>query len=179
MGESKQRTVAETEMWGTAFRRLVYWTMKRHRLNLADAEEIVQEGIGQYVAGGGLADPADLGGLLRALGSRINGVAVDRRRKKALREDALTDDGSVAELVDPDPEQRVIANDIARRTVSVLLDRIEGDELVLAVVMQIADGVDDPAAQARALGRDVHEVYNARRRLKPHVEAIEKFMETW
>ena len=88
-------------MWATAFKRLVYWGIKRHRLHLADAEEIVQEGIQQYLAAGGVADPADLDGLMHALGSRIYGVAVGRRRKKALREDALIEDGSAAELVDP------------------------------------------------------------------------------
>ena len=179
VGESKERAAAEAKMWATAFKRLVCWAIRRHRLSLADAQEIVQEGIQQHLAVGGVADSADLKGLLRALGSRINGVAIDRRRKKALREDALIEDGSAAELVDLGSEQRVVTDDIARKAVSALLDRVEGDDLVLAVIMQIADDVEDPAAQAKALGRDVHEVYNARRRLKTHVEAIEKLMEAW
>ena len=73
----------------------------------------------------------------------------------------------------------MVADDIARKAVSALLDRVDGDDLVLAIVMQIADYVSDAAAQAKALGRDVREVYNARRRLKTHVEAIEKLMEAW
>jgi len=44
--------------------------------------------------------------------------------------------------------------------------------------MQTSDGVEDPADQAKALGCDVLEVYNARRRLKVHVEAVKKMLES-
>lgn len=178
MVQGKERA-AEAEMWSAAFKRLVGWAIKHHGLKLADAEETVQEGIRQFLSTGGVADPADLKGLLQAVGSRINGVVVDRRRKKALREDGLTDDHSIAELIVSGPEQQRVSDDVARKAVNALLDRIERDELLVAIVMQMSEGVEDAAEQAKALGRDVREVYNARRRLKPHVEAVARLMEAW
>jgi hypothetical protein len=177
VGESKERVPAADELWKLAFKRLVPWTMKTHRVDKADAEETVQEGIRQFLAAGGDADPAEPKALLQALGSRINGVMVDRRRKKAARAVALTADGSPAEAVDPGNfERELLDDDLVRKAVSALLERLEGDELATAVLMQMSEGVDDADTQAKALGRDVRDVYKARRRLKTHAEAVEKLM---
>lgn len=183
LGESKERTTAgttEDELWKLAFKKLVLWTVKRHRMNPADAEQTVQEAIRLFLKAGGQVDPANPKALLDALGSNINGILVNRRRKKAERAVGLTDDGEAAELDDPpDAEQAVVDAVIARKAISTLLERVENDELATAVVMQTLDGVEDPAEQAMALGCAVREVYNARRRLKSHVEAVRQLMETW
>lgn len=175
VGESKER---EAQTWLAVFKQLVLWAVRRHGLSQADAEEVVQEGIGQYLAAGGVVDLADQKALRWGISSRINGIVNNRRRKKSLREDAL-DDESLGELVDVGPELRAIGDDIVRKAISELLERVEADDLMTGIVMQIADGVEDPADQAKALGRPIAEVYNARRRLKPHVEAVRKLMETW
>ena len=183
LGESKARTrtgTPEDELWKLAFKKLVLWTAKKHRMNPADAEEIVQDAIRLFLKAGGQADPSNPKALLDTLGSNINGIAVNRRRKKAELAVHLTADGEPAELDDPpDPEQRSVDDDIARRAVSTLLERIDGDELATAIVMQTIDGIEDAADQAKVLGRRVQEVYNARRRLKEHVEAVKQLMETW
>lgn len=172
--------LTEDELWALAFKRLVPWAVKRHGLNPADAEEMVQDAIKQFLASGGVADPSNPQALLQALGSRINGLAVNRRRKKAERAFTLTADGEPAEPDDPpDPEQRIVGDDVARRAVSALFERVGNDEVVFWIVTQMSEGVDEPADHAKALGLDVREVYNARRRLKTHVEAIKKLMETW
>lgn len=166
--------------WLLVLRRLVPWSMRRHRLNAADAEEIVQEAVRQFLAAGGVVDASDPKGLLQAIGSRINGIAVDMRRKKALRAVGLTADGRLPEVEEPEPfEERELRDDTARRAVELLLERVGDDELVRSVVMQMADGVDSPADQAKALGRDIREVYNARRRLVTHVGAVQESMESW
>ena len=67
---------------------------------------------------------------------------------------------------------------MARKAIDALLQRVQDDELVTGIVLQMADDILDPAAQAKALGRDVREVYKARRRLKVHVEAIQKMAES-
>ena len=183
LGESKAQTTAvmtEDELWQLAFKKLLVWTVKRHRMNAADAEETVQEAIRLFIKRGGKADPANPKALLEALGSNINGIAVNRRRKKAELAVALTSDGEPAELDDPpNVEQRIVNDDLTRRAVSTLLERVADDELATAIVMQMIDGVDEPAEQAMAIGRRIGEVYNARRRLKTHVEAVQKLMETW
>lgn len=179
--DEDRKARAEDELWRLAFKKLVFWSMKKHRLNPADAEEVVQEAIRQFLAAGGTPDPADPKGLLLGVGSRVNGIAVDRRRKKASKAVTLTADGSAAEPDDPplDPEQSIINDDVARKAVSALLDRAQGDDLVIGVVMQTAEGVEAAADQAKALQVDVGEVYNARRRLKDHVDAIKKLVEGW
>lgn len=176
--EKKATGPAESELWASIFKRLVLWTIKRHRANLTDAEEVVQEAIRQFIEAGGGADPADPKALLGALGSRINGIVINHRRKKATRAIRLTADGSQAELDDPpDPNERIIDGDLANKAISALLERLGDDALATAVVMQTADGVEDPADQAKALGRDVREVYNARRRIKVQTDAVRKLME--
>jgi hypothetical protein len=170
----------EGELWRLAFKRLVLWTMKRHRMNPADAEETVQEAVRLFLNAGGVASPERPRALLDALGSNINGIAVNRRRKKAERAVHLTTDGEPPELEGPlDAEQRVADDHAARRAVAALLERVEGDELATALVWQTLDGVEAPADQAKALGRDVRDVYNARRRLTTHVDAVKQLMETW
>jgi DNA-directed RNA polymerase specialized sigma24 family protein len=172
--------MTEDELWKLAFKKLVFWTAKKHRMNPADAEETVQDAIRLFLKAGGQADPANPKALLDALGSNINGIAVNRRRKKAELAVLLTADGEEAERDDPpNTEQRIVDDEIARKAVSTLLERIEKDELATAIVMQTIDGVEDPADQAKALGRRVQEVYNARRRLKAHVEAVKQLMGTW
>jgi len=151
-----------------------------HRLGAADAEDIVHEAIEQFIRAGGVADPADRGALLQALGSRINGIVVNQRRKKALRAVGPTADGAPAELEDPpDPEMTLVEGAAVRKAVGLLLDRTAGDELACAIVLEMAEGMDEPAELAKVLGRDVGEVYNARRRLKPHIEAVNKIKEGW
>ncbi len=122
----------------------------------------MQEAIRLFLQAGGEVDAADPTALLNALGSNVNGIAVNRRRKKAQLAVVLTTDGSAAELDDPsDPEQRIVDGQIARKAISTLLERVEKDELATAIVIQTSDGVEHPADQAKALGRGVREVYNA------------------
>lgn len=111
--------MTEDELWRLAFKRLVVWTAKKHRMNPADAEETVQDAIRLYIAAGGRADPTNPKALLDALGSNINGIAVNRRRKKAELAVSLTADGEPVERHDPpNPEQQFVDDDIARKAVS-------------------------------------------------------------
>ena len=180
MGErTKQSTEkSEDELWQLAYVRLVPWTIKAHRVNLADAEEMVQDAIRLFLKAGCAIDIHDEAGFLQKLGSNVNGIAVNRRRKKALVSVNLTKDGSPTEPGEHfDAEQIIVSEDQAKKSVTALLERVQGDELVFAIVMQMVDGVDEAAAQAQTLGVNVTEIYKARRRLKAHADAIEKLME--
>lgn len=173
-------TSSEDELWRSAFKRLGLWAIKKHGVSQGEAEELVGEAFVQFLTAGGALDPADYGGFLKAIGSRINGIAINRRRKKALHAVGLTDDGSPAEPQDPpDPEQSFLDREIARKAITTVLERVSGDDLVHSIILCMIDGIEDPAAQARALQIEVREVYNARRRLKSHIESIKNLMETW
>jgi DNA-directed RNA polymerase specialized sigma24 family protein len=183
LGQSKTPAAAATaegELWRLAVKKLVVWTVKKHRMNPADAEQVVQEAIRLFLRAGGQADPNNPKALIDGLGSNINGIAVNRRRKKAELAVRLTADGTDAEPDDPpDAEQRLIDDQIARKAISAILERVKDDQRATEVVMMMSEGIEDPADQAKAMGCDVREVYNARRRLKTHVEAIKQRMETW
>lgn len=149
--------------------------MKRHRMGPDDAEETVQAAIQQFLAAGGVADPARPRELLHALGSRVNGIAVNHRRKRANQAIALTKDGDEPDAEDETTgEARLVRDDHARRTLAALVEDVRGDTLLAAMLHHMIDGIDEPAELARALAVDVREVYNARRRLKMRVEAVTK-----
>lgn len=168
----------ENELWVWAFKRLVLWTVKKHRMNPADAEETVQEAIRIFLKAGGTADPADAEGLRFALGSHINGIVANRRRKKADLAVQLTEDGSESEPDHPsDPEARIVGADTARKAISLLLDRANDDSVVSDIIVHTTEGVEDPADQAKAIGCSTLEVYNGRRRLKAHADAVRKTLE--
>jgi len=57
----------------------------------------------------------------------------NRRRKKAELAVRLTANGFAAELDDPpDPEQRIVDDEMARKAISILLERVADDELATA-----------------------------------------------
>ena len=125
-------------------------------------------------------DLEDFRELLRAIGSRVNGIAVNRRRNKAVSAVLLTTDGSFDDGGDESEfEDSLVNDDLARRGVSAILERIEADELVFSIVSLMAEEVYEPAEQAKRLGRAIGDVYNARRRLADHARAVRKQMETW
>jgi DNA-directed RNA polymerase specialized sigma24 family protein len=171
--------MTEAELWKVTFKRLVAWTARRHRMTPADAEDIVQDAIRLFLKAGGQPDPADPKGLFYALGSNVNGIMVNKRRNKVDRAVSLMGDVTEAELGDPDTEARIADAQVARKAVSAVFDRVSGDELASQVMMLQSEGMDDAASQAKHLGVNVTEVYNARRRLKGHVEAIQKLAENW
>jgi DNA-directed RNA polymerase specialized sigma24 family protein len=185
MGQGTTSThLTEAELWGLTFKRLVLWTVRKHRVNVSDAEEIVQDAIRLFLRAGGVVDTANPRALFLAIGSGVNGIAVNMRRKKSSRMVALTDDGFLSDLdqvpaAADGPEQRMIEDQLARRRTAAMLKRVQGDELALGILTLMAEGVSEPAEQAKALGHPVAEVYNARRRLKSHADTVAKLMESW
>lgn len=180
MGDRKQfdgqDRLSETELWGSVYRRLLVWAIRSHGLNPADAEEVVQEAIRQFLtAGGATVDGA--GSLLRGVGSRINGLIANRRRKKAF---ILTSDGATPEPENGDEgrvEERLINDDWSRKATSLLLDRIDKDKILFSMIEKMADGLETPSELADALRLDAQDIYNARRRLNTHVAAVTAAME--
>jgi hypothetical protein len=177
----KSRTTAaalqETDVWAKARKYLVGWCVGRKRLQEADAAEVVQEAIRQYIAAGKTASDG-LEALLSALRSRVNGVLRNQRTSKSanmLGEALQTDPVDLADAYDP--ERTVVGQEWARIAIGLLLERIQDDELLVEMVMKMGDGVHDPADLAEALGVEIQVVYNARRRLAAHRDAVKASME--
>jgi hypothetical protein len=161
-------------LWCRAYPRLVGWTVKRYRLALADAEEVVQEAVTQLHERG--ADVGtDLGEVLHAVGSRINGIMRNRRTKMVDKITRPTRDGTLPDRHDGgNPEERIVGKHWASRGITLLLERVEGDATLEGIIM---NGDGKPADVAVELGVGADVVYNARRRLKAHVAAVQAQLE--
>jgi hypothetical protein len=167
----------ERALWEQARARLVAWTARRFHAAAADTEEFVQEGIRQFLEAGGTAS-GGLAPLLDGVGSRINGIAVNRLRKKSYQAVRLTGSDEVLDPPDDaDPEVRLEALALARKAVKLVLQRASGDGLVCEMVIQMTGGLDTPADIAQALGVDVQAVYQGRRRLAGHARAVALMMD--
>jgi hypothetical protein len=168
---------ADPDPWGIAYKRLVLWSIKRFGISSHDAEDLVQEGMKQFIAAGGTAD-GDLGQLLKGVGSRINGVRNNNVRKKASTAVRLTADGTLPDgEVSRHAEDQIAEVEMSRKALGLLIERVQDDDLLFAVVAHISEGKEEPADLAVALGVDRKDVYNARRRLNGHVVAVKARME--
>jgi DNA-directed RNA polymerase specialized sigma24 family protein len=175
---AKHDQLSETEILKTVYQQLLAWTIKRHCSNLADAQEVLQEAIKQFInAGGNMADSSE--NLLNAIRSRINGVANNRRRHKASKAVNLSADGTDPENDDDGLyEERLVDNDWIRKSMDLLLDRIGNDDILFSMLEKMTDGFESPAEIAEALKVDVKQIYNASRRLNSHVAAVKARMES-
>jgi len=162
--------------WAHVYKRLLgYAVRKLGRDRIADAEEIVQEALRQ------LFDPENkdwvppdgdgLDELLRDLGSRVNGLISNYWKKHARRGDSIGLDRDHAGN-SASPEDRVVNADHVEFAVSTILDQVVEDEVAVEVLFKMAEGIRYAADIAEALGIEARDVYNARRRLAPHIDAV-------
>ncbi|MEZ4442899.1 MAG: hypothetical protein R3B72_27640 [Polyangiaceae bacterium] len=145
--------------------------MKRFRLLPQDAVDVVQEAITQFLAGAPSAG-LELGAaeLMMGVGSRINGIMANRRRKRIDQAARPTRDGSLPDQSDGGgSEDRLVGKADASKALDLLLERVAGDELLTEAVLA-ADA--KPGELAHQLGVSAATVYNARRRLDKHVQAL-------
>lgn len=162
--------------WADVSRRLTLFVLRRmgQRQNVHDAEEIAQEAVRRFL------DPNYAGwdetaepNLLRHLGSIANGVLSDRRQRSATTREELR---APRELADnrsiDDIERRAAVGELAEQALAALRARLVGDSVGERVFELILQEVDEPREQARHLQVPIREIYNARRRLALHREAI-------
>jgi DNA-directed RNA polymerase specialized sigma24 family protein len=162
----------DTADWKAVSKRLFAYALRRHRLSPEDAEQIAQEAIRRFF------DPAYSryapeahGDVLRFLGSVVNGIVVNQRRRRHERPastfalDALIDSA-------PSPEDRAADAEHARAIVAVLMNRTQDDRIARRVLEIMSQGISKPAEQAAELAVPIAEVYLARRRLKSHLAAV-------
>jgi DNA-directed RNA polymerase specialized sigma24 family protein len=113
------------------------------------------------------------------LGSTINGLVQNRRRRKApqLLEGAEDLEAVAGQSSAASPAEVVERKLDGREAMNRLLESIKDDPLVTEIVMLQLDGVEDPKIQAERFGRPRKDIYNARRRLETHLEALRRVWE--
>lgn len=171
--------------WGDVFRRLVLFAFRRGQVrgisgSLADAEDIAAEAIRRLLDSDYAGwDPNLEPDLLRHLGSTVNGLISNESRAARLKVERSLSDPSVfrsAEEVTASHDQ-IEETDECQRALRLLEARVAEDELMKRLLSLENGGVTKPAMQAAELRVSVDVIYNARRRLTRHREAVRKELE--
>ncbi len=167
--------------WSAIYKRTTAFARARIRpasqATLAIAEEIAQEAIGRlFDANYKQWDPAREP-LLDHLRSVVNGIAHNRSKMSKRRSEDLCDPEELARLSDESKDRadegiKVETTLYAEKMVATLGRRLDGDALAENVFLLTMDGIDRPREQAEQLQCHVRDIYNAKRRLRDHLEAI-------
>lgn len=161
--------------WGEVMLRLSAFVARRYQeASEEQVEDVVQEAI-QH-----LLDPdyrswvepnPSTESLMRHLGSEVNGIVINQRRKNERRrtgqvvpvEEALT-------LACDSPTAQMQLE--AKAFIYELLDSLDGKDNACEVLYLIADGNIKAAAQIKALGWTTNRVYEARRKIQAAARKI-------
>lgn len=160
--------------WRTIHKRLFTFAVRRHRLSPDDADEVVQQATLRFLDPAYVAyDPAVHGDVLRFLGSIVNSLVANRRRRPSTAPLLVVVFEHVTDTA-PSPEDEAIANEHAREIVTLLLERTVHDRIAGRLLTLLLEGITDPEDQAAKLAVSIAEIKNAMRRLKTHLETITK-----
>lgn len=160
--------------WEDAYARFVAYVARRiGRLGLGrgvEAEDIVQEAFRQALSPAYKAwNPATQPDFKDYLGSRVNGVLQNARKRKSEAIVAGAVEDTASDFFDPTES----AGDIGTSDkVGGLLERLGDDPECLTVVMAMADGCASPREIAAETGLPIDVVYNSNRRLARHRDAV-------
>lgn len=168
--------------WGAVSKRLTVYAYHRlARFGLATpelAQDMAFEAL-RRMFDDAYASPHDgsPGSMILALGSLVNGLVNNHRRKLSTQRESthdLSEASMTRRLRDEreSPEEQVTRRQYTERVLDALRVRVAEDPLGAAIVEGCLRGVDEPAAQAAELGVSVREIYNANRRLKKHYAAV-------
>lgn len=167
----------EAQDWPRLRARLLRFAIRRAR-SRADAEDHVQEAVDRVF--GPKRDPWNPEvepELARHLMHVIDKIRSDERDKRNVRLDPRN--SATVEvrmtLPLPTPEQANLdaeADRQARRRLDEVKADRSNDPVALEVIEQSEDGVDRPAEQARATGRTIEEIMNARKRIKRAIQEV-------
>lgn len=168
--------------WAEIFRRLVLFAFRRGQLrgvssSLADAEDIPAEAIRRLLDSDYAHwDSGRQPDLLRHLGSTVNGLISNGSRTARLRVEHSLSDPSILQRV----EQSMASNDEidqveeCQRALLLLDRRVADDELIRKLLSLEKEGITKPAMQATRLKLAISVIYQARRRLTRHREAVRR-----
>lgn len=166
------RRALEQANWHEIARRLTLFAKRRlgTRGTIEDAQDLAFEAIRRTLD----PDYASWDGsrpLLEFLGSIVNGLIQNRTRSRPLKLEVARPLERLDAAV-PGPEQPLAARQVGDRALALLSARLDGDDVGVRVLGLSIEGIDKPQDQAQQLGVPVKDIYNARRRLAAHVEAV-------
>ncbi|MCR9165977.1 MAG: hypothetical protein ACE37F_25190 [Nannocystaceae bacterium] len=155
--------------WGEVAVRLTAYALNRLRRggidNPDDAKDVVQEALRR------LFDPQSRDwsptspckkGLMRHLGSEINGIVANRVRLRMRRGDALPEDSLAKKPGGTRPDETDGLEDL----VYTLLERVDGDDDASDILDLFLKGTEKASDQAETLKWTPSRVYEARRRIR-------------
>jgi len=140
-----------------------------------EAERLAQEAICEFLDPEYTGDPEQETDLLWKLQSIVNGLISNLKRKHStIFERSLEPAGLDSACSGSScPETEALTRVEAGRVTRLLLSHVGGDELVREILrLQLDEGIEKPRDQAERLDRPIAEVYNARRRLGGHLDAM-------
>ncbi len=160
--------------WGAVYKKVRVYAARRTGGDEALAEDLLQQAIAD------LFDPSKVDwdpkerSLAQDLGSRVNGLLSNLRKKQQRRDEKRADVPKGWES--GSPEDRVLAQDEARQVTDALLEAIADDDMATQVLIAMSED-EKPAETAARLSVPINDVYNARRRLQGHAAKIRATME--
>ncbi|MCA9670845.1 MAG: sigma-70 family RNA polymerase sigma factor [Myxococcales bacterium] len=165
--------------WADVLTRLVAYSLRRLRRfgvgNVADAEQIAQEAVRRLLDpeyGSSLEAFDDARALQWQLQSIVNGLINNYQRKRATRAELSFSPAELPRAAASGGEAYHVDKLDAELVMRRLRARLEAQDPIAAQLVELYEL--KPAEQAAELGRSVREIYNARRRLKEHIEAVRR-----
>ena len=175
--------------WTAIYKRLVFYAAQRlQRMGLCDSwgtaykqpERWVNEAVSELLDPKYTECTADNEEeVVDYLRSRINGLINNYRNKAATKNERLYPPEKMpdSERFSCSPEVLLLQKE-KQEVQKDALDRLDkrisqtGDELLENVLLLELDGIGKPKKQAEELGLPVKEIYETRRKLKKHCEAV-------
>jgi DNA-directed RNA polymerase specialized sigma24 family protein len=157
--------------WGDAYLRAATYAIRRGqffglRIDPGQAREIAGDALRQIVEAGW--DRAKYPEFADYLASRVNGIMVNRSRRKGTRAEVATEGTPepIPESSPPrSPEEAFADRELASLACTRVLERLDGNEAAAKVFLAMADGLDKPAEIAAETGLAIGVVYRARERI--------------
>lgn len=156
--------------WGDAYAGAATYAERRARmfglrLDAGQAKEIAGDALRQIVEAGW--DRAKYPDFTDCVTSRVNGLVVNRSRRKGTRAEVATGGAEAAPEEAPprSPEEVFADRELAGVACTRVLERLDGNDAATAVFLAMADGADKPAEIAAETGLDIGVVYRARERI--------------
>jgi DNA-directed RNA polymerase specialized sigma24 family protein len=141
----------------------------------ASAEDVAQTALTKFLGGAWEWDPIANADIALFLMGVARSVIPDERARAGRRYERATD--QIDQAGDPAAGAKAAAAVRAaetQRAFARLLERAAGDPRALEVIRLVEEGVDKARAQAARLRCDVREIYDARDRIRRHVERIKQ-----
>jgi hypothetical protein len=168
-----KKLTPEDIIWQRAFAALVRIATVWRRIGAADPQDLAQQALLQ-VFEASAAPPTDANKLVREAAPIMKGLYLNlwRANKRRERQDWMADAARYTVPERATPEGLAAEKNYKERCLERLKRDLKDDALGLAIVQATLEGHETAAEQVEALGKDVREIRNARKRVFRAADAI-------